>query len=168
MRQRPLLERLMEKVIVNENGCWIFTGSLDRGYGQIQRGDGFNYPIRTHVASWMVHIGEVPEGLEVCHKCSFKACCNPKHLYIGTHKDNMGDRRKYNLDAEFDDWADERPRPQPSLPSLASSKFAQKFPQPEPERTFAFEELDYPWEEGVQLARKYINTWLYQGGLRRI
>jgi hypothetical protein len=164
MRQRPLLERLLEKLVIDPNGCWIFTGSIDpvSGYGKIQKGEGFNFPIGAHVASWMVHHEEPPRGIHVLHRCNVRACCNPKHLYLGIHRDNMHDKRKNNLTTDYADWADERPRPQPSQPSLLEgSEFARKF-----EYTFAVEELDYPWEEGEAIAKKYIETWERSG--RRI
>ena len=50
--------------------------------------------------SWRLHNGRVPHGKVICHNCpggdnSF--CVNPKHLFLGTQRDNMVDRsRKAN------------------------------------------------------------------------
>jgi hypothetical protein len=30
-------------------------------------------------------------GLWVLHSCNTRKCCNPRHLYLGTHRDNMDD-----------------------------------------------------------------------------
>jgi len=45
-----------------------------------------------HRVAWKLAYGEIPEGLHVLHHCDNPPCCNPKHLFIGTPKDNAQDR----------------------------------------------------------------------------
>lgn len=59
------------------------------GYGTIKR-KGKQYPL--HRVSWVIHFGEIPDGLLVCHTCDNPPCCNPAHLFLGTHKDNADDK----------------------------------------------------------------------------
>lgn len=41
----------------------------------------------------MIHRGPIPRGLFVMHSCDRPKCCNPEHLSVGTHWDNMADMR---------------------------------------------------------------------------
>jgi hypothetical protein len=71
------------------SGCWIWTGSRNtKGHGEVRINWQKHY---THRLSWELRNGPIPDGLWVLHKCDNATCCNPDHLYLGTHNDNMRD-----------------------------------------------------------------------------
>lgn len=71
--------------------CWLWTGSkLKGGYGQFLA---FGQ-IQAHRVSWVLHNGEIPKGLSICHTCDNPSCVNPKHLWLGTTKQNLRDAMK--------------------------------------------------------------------------
>jgi hypothetical protein len=72
-----------------EDECWEWQGGRDwRGYGA---GYKDRKHIRAHRVAYELLVGPVPNDLEVCHKCDNPPCCNPAHLFLGTHKENMYD-----------------------------------------------------------------------------
>lgn len=87
-----------EKVVIPENGddCWGWLAEKDQwGYGRLWLG-AHNRPRRilAHRFSYLIHKGEITDGLEVLHSCHNPECSNPSHLRLGTQKDNMQDRLK--------------------------------------------------------------------------
>jgi hypothetical protein len=87
-----LVERFWIKV--DTGGiCWEWLGGKNpKGYGHLNREiNGRNLPIRAHRFSWMIHYGEIPEGMCVCHKCDNPGCVRPEHLFLGTISDNGKD-----------------------------------------------------------------------------
>lgn len=90
----PLVERLFARRMVTETGCWEWTGTKStNGYGILAVRDRKHGYERVHRLSAEIWIGATIAGMDVLHKCDNPPCFNPEHLYIGTHKENMRDRR---------------------------------------------------------------------------
>jgi hypothetical protein len=97
-RFAPALERFMARVVPEPNtGCWLWLGApCSQGYGRFRIG-GKNE--RPHRAAWLLFVGEIPDGLEVCHACDLPACVNLAHLHLGTHAQNMAEMAARNRSA---------------------------------------------------------------------
>lgn len=77
--------------------CWEWTGSRNStGYGSVA----WNRKVFTahRVAAWlsgMVDSPSAPVGSRaatfVLHRCDNRACCNPKHFFLGSYSDNQLD-----------------------------------------------------------------------------
>lgn len=72
------------------SGCWIWMGACVNGYGKL---DNKIKVMRVHryVAS-LVSNKELSPDEVVRHTCDTPSCCNPNHLRVGTHLDNINDK----------------------------------------------------------------------------
>ena len=82
-----LSQQFWDRVTKTETGCWLWTGNTTGGYGGF-RIDHTQY--RAHRLS-LANGTNFPEGMHALHTCDTPLCVNDKHLYWGTHADNMKD-----------------------------------------------------------------------------
>lgn len=108
-QKKSLAERFEAKVMREPmSGCWLWTGKRDAyGYGLLVKAGPFNKELKAHRLSHELHMGPIPEGLEVAHHCDNPPCVNPSHLYAATHSQNISDRtlRKREPRGEQCSWA---------------------------------------------------------------
>jgi len=75
------------KVVVGEiHECWHWIDGSTAGYGMF-RYEGTQ--ILVHRLAYHLYYGIKDETSEICHTCNNTLCCNPHHLFEGTHRDTM-------------------------------------------------------------------------------
>lgn len=80
--------------------CWPWThGKFASGYGAYSiKHSPFKAPRIMH----FIHTGQDPLELNVLHHCDNPPCCNPRHLFLGSHADNVKDRDQKGRTASGD------------------------------------------------------------------
>lgn len=89
------MKRFWDKVdkSAGDNACWPWIAcKLPSGYGRFRIGGRDGFITTAHRIAYKLAKGD-PGGLFVLHRCDNPSCCNPNHLLLGSHKDNMADMR---------------------------------------------------------------------------
>lgn len=79
----------------SEADCWLWQGSLDKGYGKVHvpRVIEGSSVVPVHRLVWLALVGPIAEGLVLDHDgpagCHNRACSNPAHLQAVTNRHNL-------------------------------------------------------------------------------
>lgn len=93
-RATPATDRVWKYVDCRgDDECWLWLGAKNSGgYGVVAWGErGCRTSSTAHRVVYMLVNSTISEGFIVRHTCGTPACCNPKHLVLGTRIVNMLD-----------------------------------------------------------------------------
>lgn len=102
--ERSEREALFDEKWIPEptSGCWLWIAYCNpSGYPRFWAGAG---PVLAHRWNYERHVGPIPQGMTLDHKCETTTCVNPAHLRPMTSSENARRRTRtvkfYELDGE--------------------------------------------------------------------
>ena len=83
-----IFDRFYPKVQMEPNsGCWIWDAGINAyGYGTFAGYSGETE--LAHRVSYEMHVGKIPPGMQIDHRCRLRCCVNPDHLEVVTKEEN--------------------------------------------------------------------------------
>lgn len=99
-------EHIESNIRILDTDCWKWTGAIcPRLRWGIFNCRGMRY--RAQIAAHEVYCGPVIRGITVLNSCEERTCCNPDHLFIGSHLDfnlqymkRTTDAKSWSVDAQ--------------------------------------------------------------------
>jgi HNH endonuclease len=89
---RAVIDRLFDRCILDPSTrCLLWTGYTNKdGHGQLRVGR--KVVVVSRLMWELTNHRPIPPGFIVRHRCDDPRCCEPTHLEVGTHEDNVADR----------------------------------------------------------------------------
>jgi len=84
--QRARFDEWADRIEFSADGCWVWTGARNNGYGRIYVAGELKY---AHRLVYEALVGSVPEGLHLDHVCRRRDCVRPTHLEPVTPRENQ-------------------------------------------------------------------------------
>lgn len=101
----PVLDRLRKWTVRLEGSasdndglgpCWIYTAKKGvNGYGRIGLGGAKGRTVLVHRLSYAISCGDLPDGVDVHHKCREKRCVRPEHLEATDHVEHARESNRF-------------------------------------------------------------------------
>lgn len=129
-----------------------FGQQCPNGYVLVYRGQGdrrFANADYAHRLAWEQANGEIPEGLQVCHRCDNRSCVNVAHMFLGTHADNARDKMlKGRAAKKLNEWS-------------ACGVMARELMADEPSHTQVAKEFDIDRTMASKVWHGHYWSWLF-------
>lgn len=87
------LKRILKRIVINDNGCWIWQGPSrgTNGYGIINLYHYRKVKVHRFIAYCFHGLNLFDLSLDACHSCDTRKCINPFHIWVGTRSQNLQD-----------------------------------------------------------------------------
>lgn len=111
-----------------EDDCWLWTASSKNnkaGYGSIWDKEQ-QKNLLAHRVSYELANGPIPAGKVVMHTCDNPKCVNPRHLMLGTDKQNGEDKARKGRSARNIFFGEQNPK---SKLTLEQVRFIRQHPE---------------------------------------
>jgi hypothetical protein len=90
------IQDLKDRTLANEDGCWLWQGSLARGYAQVEAYVDNVHFSKAHRLAYALVKGIPEKGMQIHHACANTSCINPEHLSAVTMESNLAEMHERN------------------------------------------------------------------------